>query len=105
MIHSLYHSVNLIVGLNRLLHSCIRKSIILCVHVQNYFDSVEGWLSVTPGWHAIKYKESGKAQEHPRSLQLQNILVFVVYDWKTAVEEPVSSCSSTTEHKVFLEFT
>jgi len=30
--------------------------------VKNYVASQEGWLSVTLGRHAIKYKDSGKAQ-------------------------------------------
>ena len=32
------------------------------VRVKNYIASQEGWLSVTPGQHAIKYKDIGKAQ-------------------------------------------
>ena len=66
------------------------------IYVRNYVAGQEGWLSETLGWHvAIKYNDSGKAQEHTHSLQLQNILVFVEYDWKRAVKEPVSSYSST----------
>jgi len=26
-------------------------------HVKNYIAGQEDWLSVTPGWHAIKYKD------------------------------------------------
>jgi len=28
------------------------------VHVKNYVAGQEGWLLVTPGWHAIKYKDA-----------------------------------------------
>jgi len=46
------------------------------VRVKNYVASQEGWLSVTPGWHAIKYKDIGKVAQ-AALIQLQNILVFM----------------------------
>jgi len=66
------------------------------VRVKNYVASQEGWLYVTPGRHTIKYwiverLKQPSVAKHP--------CIRGVKDWKTAVKEPVSSCSSTTEHK------
>jgi len=59
-------------------------------------SSQEGCLSVTPGRYAVKkYKDILKGSS---SLQLQNIpCIRGVKDWKKAVKNPVSSCSSTVQ--------
>ena len=73
-------------------------------YVKNYVVSKEGWLSVTPGQHAKSTRIVEKLKNthsHTHSLQLQNYpCICGVKGWKTAVKEPVSNCSSTTEHLV-----
>ena len=78
------------------------------VNVKNYVTSQEYWLSVTPEWHVIKYKDSGNAQEHTHTHSSASV---AKYSWvRLAGNEPVSIAAlaqqntvlffSTAEHSI-----